>query len=121
MDTDMVKEYEELENDTLSLNYLLDGDDKYEFGDVLSGDRNVEDEVLRNDLPNEIIELFEAANLDDIDIEVLKKRFGFDNFEMHKFNEIGIEHDKTTTWANQRAIKALRKMKNTKYFKDTFN
>ena len=121
MDIDMIKQYEELENDTLSLNYLLDGDDKYEFGNVLSSNRDVEDEVLRNDLPNEIEELFEAANLDDIDIEILKKRFGFDNFEMHKFNEIGIEHDRTTTWANQKTIKALRKIKNTKYFKDTFN
>lgn len=121
VDIDIVKLCEALEKDTLSLNYMLDDDDKFELGNMISGGRDVEDEVLRRDLADEISELFKVAGLSDIDIEILKKYFNFDGNSEYTFSEIGAEYGKTSTWANQKAIKALKKIRNTKYFKDTFN
>ena len=120
-DIGKIKSYEELEKDTLSLNYLLDGDDEFEFGNLLSSNRSVEDMVLQADLIEEMKDLFEAANLSDIDIEVLLKRFNFDGEGVRKYREIGEEYGKTSTWANQKVIKALKKIKNTKYYRETFD
>ncbi len=119
-DINKIKTYEALLDDTLSLNYMLDDSDNFEFGDMVSSDRNVEDELFKDDLPNEIKALFEAANLSDLDIEIIKRKFGFDDQEVGHLEAIASEYNKTGMWAHYRIVKALKKMKNTKYFKDTF-
>lgn len=118
---DIIAQYEEMEKVPLSLNYLID-DNSTEFETFISSNApSAEDEALKANLPNEIRKLFEVLELDDIDIDVLVKRYGLDGNGIRKYHEIGDAHNRTKVWAMQREKKILTKIKNSKYFKDSFN
>ena len=116
-----IKQYEEIIRGTLSLNDLLSNDNNVEIGEVLpSSEYSLEEETIRKDLPNEIRKMFEVLELDDIDIDVIVKRYGLDGQGIRKYYEIGTAHNRSRAWAQQREAKVLTKIRNSKYFKDTF-
>lgn len=119
-DITKIELYEEITNDTISLNYLLNEDEKTEFSEFVSADRSVEDEVLNRDLSNEIKKMFEVAGLDELDIAVLVRRYNLDGQGVRKYVEIGEEYNRSRAWAQQRETRALTKIKKSKFFKDTF-
>ena len=113
-----IKLYEDLINDTLSLNYMLDED--IEFSNLITGSRSVEDQVIENDLHNEIALLFSEAELNERDIDILIRRYNLDDNGIMTYDEIGNKYNKSKSWAQQREKNALKKIKKTKYFRNTY-
>lgn len=113
--------YESIINDTISLNYQLNDDDKQEFGDLISNERSLEDELIKNELPFIIKDIFEEIALDETEIDILTKRYGLDGLGNRTFEEISDKYHKTRTWACQKEAKVLTKIKKSKIFKETFN
>ena len=118
---DNIDLYESIINDTISLNYQLNDDDKQEFGDLISNERSLEDELIKNELPFIIKDIFEELALDETEIDILTKRYGLDGLGNRTFEEISSKYHKTRTWACQKEEKVLTKIKKSKIFKETFN
>lgn len=119
--SDNIDLYESIINDTISLNYQLNDDDKQEFGDLISNERSLEDELIKNELPFIIKDIFEELALDETEIDILTKRYGLDGLGNRTFEEISSKYHKTRTWACQKEEKVLTKIKKSKIFKETFN
>lgn len=118
---DNIDLYESIINDTISLNYQLNDDDKQEFGELISNERSLEDELIKNELPFIIKDIFEELALDETEIDILTKRYGLDGLGNRTFEEISSKYHKTRTWACQKEEKVLTKIKKSKIYKETFN
>ena len=118
---DNIDLYESIINDTISLNYQLNDDDKQEFGELISNERSLEDELIKNELPFIIKDIFEELALDETEIDILTKRYGLDGLGNRTFEEISSKYHKTRTWACQKEEKIIKKIKKSKIYKETFN
>ena len=108
--------FESIINDTLSLNYLI-GEDNVELGNLIADERNIEEQIIQKELPSIIKNIFEDSEVDDIDIDILTKRYNLDGLGIRTFEEIGQDYKKTKAWAHQKEAKALKKLQKSPYLK----
>ena len=103
-----------LQGDTISLNAFVGNEEKTELGDFIPSYEDVEDKVLSATLKDEIIKTFYACNLTRRDIEILRMRYGFDEFDPMSLEDIGAKLHLTRERVRQLEEKALLKLRKSK-------
>ena len=100
-----------LSQDIISLNMLVGDSQETELAEFVENDDDLlEDVVIGNLMKDEVLKLFDEANLTEREITIIKGHFGFDGFPktLEKISrEIGISKQAIS----QIEIKALRKLK----------
>ena len=108
-----------LQTDTLSLDYKISEDDDSEFQEFVI-DQNIlfEDTVIDGMLRKDLLDLLNAANLTEKELDVLKLRYGFYNEEVLTQKVIAEKYGLTHQSIMQTEAKAIRKIRRCSKVKD---
>lgn len=107
-----------LQEDTVSVNYLITENESTELGDFISvNEETPEDIVIARTLQDQVRSLFKECDLTQQEIDVLMLRNGFFDDRIFYFNEIGKKYHVTGERIRQIEAKALMKIRKSKAIK----
>ena len=107
-----------LQTDTVSLNSPVSDESDTEFGDLIPTNEILDDSVISNDLHTLIQNLLQQCKLTYREIDVLMLRYGLNDNEYMTLEEISHRYNITKERIRQIEIKALKKIRKSKYIKD---
>lgn len=111
-----IKEIDQLQGDTKSLNTLIGDNEDSEFGNFIPSLEETPEEIVINDsLHDKIMEVFEKIPLKQREIEILILRFGLNGTEPKTLEEIGQIFGVTRVRIRQIEEIALKKIRNSRY------
>ena len=103
-----IDEYEKWLIEPVSLSTPIGEDEDTVLGDMIPDDKNVENDVVDNQLRNEFNKIFSEGRISKRTVTVLKERTGFDGQEPKTLEEIGQEFGVTRERIRQIESKGLR-------------
>lgn len=102
-----------------SLNYLIDNEDNYEFGDFIESHlKGPEEESIEKMLSNEIESIIDECNLSPKERYILTHRFGLNNEDILKLEEIGKKIGLTRQRVKKIEDSCLEKLRKYRYIKE---
>lgn len=110
-----VMELHKLQNDTLSINTIIDDEDNEIEQFISLSVETPEDIVIASVMQHQIIEVMDKCNLQSREKEILLLTYGFNAEEPMKLEKIGEKFNISIERVRQIKLKALQKMKNSKY------
>jgi len=109
----------ELQGEEISINTLVSDTAGGELENFLLSYENLpEEEAISNSLVSEVDELVKICELEEIEIQVLMKRFGFNYEEALTLEEVGKIYNLTKERIRQIELKTLNKIRKSKYIKE---
>ena len=103
----------------ISINELIQDDDNRELENIISNlEESLDEIIFRSTLRDYMLLLFEKCNLNEIEKNVLKLRFGFVNDRMYTFEEIGKKYNMTKQRVYQINRDAIDKIRISEYIID---
>ena len=114
-----VKEIYQNMTEPLSINSKVGEDEDSEFGDFIPVDeKNIEDQIVDESLPDALEKLFEDCKLKPKDKKVIIQRYGLDGKKPRTLEAIGQEFGLTRERIRQIEAKVFKKIRRSKYIKE---
>lgn len=111
-------ELQAMQSDTISINKLISSDEDIELDQFIAADEKTPEEIaISNTLSSQIKQLFEDCQLKEKEIEIIKKRYGFNSKDPMTLDELAKIYGVTRESIRQTEVKALKKIRNSKYIK----
>lgn len=108
-----VKKYQQLENDTISLQTIINGESELQQL-IPNKDVSVEEQVIIKCLKEEIKKLLMNCDLTEKEKNILIHRYGIDDCKQMKTDELMKLYSVTRQRINQMELKAIEKIRNSK-------
>ena len=105
-----------MEKDVLYFEDILNNEElinKYKLND-LCNNKTPNDVYKEKELKESVNNLLNNVNLTDLELQIIKLKYGFDGKEPLTINEISKKLDYTVTWISQLEISAMKKIWNSK-------
>lgn len=114
---EVVENLQKYQDDTLSLNAMVTGEEDGEMEQFVTSNFDIEDIYIYKELHIQINNMFKGINLTQREIEVLILRFGLNGEETKTLEEIGKGFGLTRERVRQIEASAIKKIRNSNYIK----